>query len=318
MIEDMRIRQIVKSWLKDLRQIYEQKPFQVQFYNVWDGQAHDDYYWYQFIKSKALLNSNKKVAFFSCFGDRSLIDKVKADVKIFLSGENLRDSHYAAYADNCLGNNNIDLSLGFDVFEHPRYIRFPIWMDYMFAPTSTVADIRRRCTELRFPNINDNRKFCCMVASHGADGLRQMMMDAISKISPVDSAGAYLHNDDSLVEVYSDDKKAYLKNYNFNICPENAVAYGYTTEKLFEAITAGCIPIYHGAEFADKEVINSEAIILWNRESCGKTITQIEELYSNPALLKEFMRQPRLKDTAEEYILDTFSTIENRLRTLLG
>lgn len=38
-----------------------------------------------------------------------------------------------------------------------------------------------------------------------------------------------------------------LKQYKFAICYENAIFPGYITEKIFDALFAGCIPVYLGA-----------------------------------------------------------------------
>lgn len=307
-----------KDWQNCMRQLRSQRKYQVRFYNVWDGQTHDEMYWYRFLQSKGLLNTDKKIAFFSCFGPRKIIDYDKSDVKVFLSGENLKGYHYAPFADHYLGSKDMDLALGLEVFEDKRYIRFPLWIDSMFPPESSEADIRAKCAALRFPSVEGKKKFCCMVASNAADGLRDEMFDALSKIARVDSAGKHLHNDDSLKEEFGDVKIDYMKQYYFNICPENTSAYGYTTEKLLESISAGCIPVYWGAELADKEVINEDAIIFWDRKERGeKALKQIKELYANPKLLEEFLAQPRLKPTAEKYILDTFATIENKFRELI-
>jgi hypothetical protein len=42
-------------------------------------------------------------------------------------------------------------------------------------------------------------------------------------------------------------KHAVMKQYKFAICYENAVFPGYITEKMFDALFAGCIPVYLGA-----------------------------------------------------------------------
>jgi hypothetical protein len=42
-------------------------------------------------------------------------------------------------------------------------------------------------------------------------------------------------------------KHAVLRQYKFAICYENAVFPGYVTEKIFDALFAGCIPVYLGA-----------------------------------------------------------------------
>ena len=313
-----KIYTICNLYIRNREQLRKQLAYPIQFYNCWD-QPNEKMYWQQFIEAKHLLPKNKTIAIFSVFGDRSLIRKVKTDVKIFYSAENLERPDFSQYTDHALGEPGIDLAMGHEVLENPRYIRFPLWMDYMFDADMNAVQIREKCKQLRFPDIQNKHRFCCMVASNSADGLRNEMFNAISQIAHVDSAGRYLHNDDSLQEKYANNKQDYIKNYYFNICPENTSAYGYTTEKLFEAISCGCIPIYWGAEFADKAVINEAAVIRWNREDNGASaIRQIRELYTNPKLLKEFLSQSRLLPTAEECILDTFLTIESKLRTIIG
>lgn len=301
--------------------IRSQRSNQVQFYNMWVDFERSNAYWERYLKFNGLLDAGKSIAVFSCIGPRYLIDLVHTDVKVFYTGENLKRTMLNEYADYTLRNPSVDFAMGFEVFEDTRYVRFPLWMEYMFAPEFTEDDICVKCEQLRFPNTPtpDARKFCCMVASNAADGLRNEMFDALSKIAHVDSAGELLHNDDSLKDKFGDVKIEYMKQYAFNICPENSSAYGYTTEKLFESIAAGCIPVYWGAELADKAVINEDAVIFWDRKNKGKeAIKRIAELYANPKLLEEFLKQPRLKSTAEEYVLDTFATVESKLRAIIN
>lgn len=313
-----RIAHNMTLYKRQFKEIAEQSSYEVQFYNCWD-QPNEQMYWNQFITSRHLLPEGKKVAVFSVFGDRAIIDKVHTDVKIFYSAENLKRIIFADYADHALGNPSIDLAMGFEVFEDPRYIRFPLWMDYVFPADSSSEDIRRICKQLRYPKVDGKDKFCCMIASNSADGLRKEMFEQISNIAKVDSAGRYLHNDDSLQTEFGDNKRAYMQKYALNICPENTSAYGYTTEKVFEAISMGCIPIYWGAEFADKAVINENAIIRWDRKDGGQSALKlVQELVNNPNQLQEFLAQPRLLPTAEEYIIDVYSTIETKLKVILN
>ncbi|WP_312361907.1 glycosyltransferase family 10 domain-containing protein [Ensifer sp.] len=45
-----------------------------------------------------------------------------------------------------------------------------------------------------------------------------------------------------------DDKQSVMSNYRFNLCYENARSpRGYVTEKVFDALRAGCVPVYWGA-----------------------------------------------------------------------
>lgn len=51
-----------------------------------------------------------------------------------------------------------------------------------------------------------------------------------------------------------DDKLATLRNYRFTITLENTCASGYVTEKIFDSIFAGSIPLYLGAPDIEKYV----------------------------------------------------------------
>jgi hypothetical protein len=49
-------------------------------------------------------------------------------------------------------------------------------------------------------------------------------------------------------------KNAILQKYRFSICYENATFPGYVTEKIFDSLFAGCVPVYLGAPDIASEV----------------------------------------------------------------
>ena len=55
------------------------------------------------------------------------------------------------------------------------------------------------------------------------------------------------------------------KPVKYNICPENSSTKGYCTEKLFEALQAGCIPIYSGHGIPT--VLNKNKIIFYREDA---------------------------------------------------
>lgn len=60
--------------------------------------------------------------------------------------------------------------------------------------------------------------------------------------------------DDFFTTLYrgvAEDKLDTLSNYLFCFCPENFRSPGYITEKPFDALFAGCVPIYLGAQDAE-------------------------------------------------------------------
>ncbi len=315
-------KNIGKTYLKDRRLLKEKEARQIQFYNFWPHKDDDKLSFARFIRTRHLLDSypNGKVAVFSVFGSRNIIKMSDADVKIFYTIENLKRSDFIKYADHGLGVKSVDLALGLEQFESDRYLRFPFWLLYhtLFQPEFTKEEILERCKALRYPDISQKSKFASLVAGAAWDGLREQMVAELNNIFHVNCAGRVLHNDDSLATDFHDNKVDYLKQFQFSICPENHNLAGYVSEKCFEAHLSGCIPIYWGGYGCpEKDVLNQDAIIFWDRESNGKeAIATIRDLYEHPNLWKEFASQPRLADTAEEFILDSYLTLEKRLERI--
>lgn len=49
-------------------------------------------------------------------------------------------------------------------------------------------------------------------------------------------------------------KRAILKQYKFSLCYENSIFPGYLTEKIFDALFAGCVPVYLGDPEVGKSI----------------------------------------------------------------
>ena len=73
----------------------------------------------------------------------------------------------------------------------------------------------------------------------------------------------YWKNRRTLMSIYRgtcDSKYEVLSRYKFSLCFENMAMQGYVTEKIFDCLYAGTIPIYLGATDID-DLISSEAFI---------------------------------------------------------
>ena len=289
---------------------------QIQFWN-WLG-CMSPVWMHDFIAKRGLLrDSGKRIAMCSVFGEREVLDRVDADVRVFFSGENLHRPRHAQYADHMLsGKHPFDLGLGFDVFEEAHYLRFPLWLVYMFKPDATEEDIINRCEQLRHPVVAGKDKFCALISRTDLNGVRAALHQAISGLGSIDCPGALFHNDDSLIEDYQDDKVAYLRQYLFNICPENTVSYGYTTEKLFQSIAAGCIPVYWGSDCLD--IVNPSIVLSWNRNDDGQILVdRMADLMNDKQLYADFTSQDWLVPNAAEFVIDKFAELESRLKRLI-
>lgn len=295
------------------------KQYNVRFYNFWK-QNITDMWFYRFIQARHLLNdSTKKVCFYSTFGNRNIIHLTRGNINVFFTGENLKSNEHCTYADHLLLENQLHLALGFELFEDNRYLRFPLWIMYMFSPESHDEDIKRKCDELNHPGMGNHTKFASHISRGDILGLRQNMCNMLSQIDRVDCAGKMMHNCDDLWKVFNDDKTKFLSEYKFNICPENSNCEGYVTEKVFQAIEAGCIPVYWGSfNHPEPEVLNHNAIIFWNKDGDNiHSIETIRELHHSSKLYEEFIHQNRLAAGAAEYVINKFNELESKLRNLI-
>lgn len=291
----------------------------VCFWNWWEDEAYDELWLNQFVRNTGLLDkATKPIHFCSLFGKREVLQYVDGP-KVFVTGENVHLPYHYTYADGLLREEKCALSLGFDAFDDDRYLRFPLWMMSVFEPTTDEKQIKERCEQLRYPEIGDRKKFAALVARYDWSGTRSQIYEAIKHVAPIGCPSAVLHNDEELLTKYNDDKLEYLKQFAFNICPENSNAYGYVTEKVFQAIAAGCIPIYWGSyNMPEIGILNQDAIIRWNMNGDNtENVKLIEDLWAHPKRLEEFLSQPRLLPEADDKLVLLFNELRTRLERIV-
>jgi len=306
-------REDYRVWKSYYEQYSAQRDRSLRVYNWWQ-QPLDEIWLCRFIKSNHLLPDDKILNIVSVFGRKDITRYLKEGATVFFTGENIH-YRFEEYADYCLKNNRAQLGLGFDEFESDNYLRFPLWLIYMFSPEMSEVDIRKRCEELRFPQIGNRTLFASMIARYDWFGNRMEICSSLENIAPVSCPSMVNHNDDTLKTIYHDDKAAYLQQFAFNICPENTNSGGYVTEKIFEAISSGCIPIYWGSyNHPEPEIINPEAVIYWDKNGDNaKNLKIIEDLWTHKNLLDEFLHQPRLLHSAEDIITARFDALKSKL-----
>lgn len=301
------------------------------YYNWWNKQPADEIWFTTFLQKRGYIAHYPKASFvfFSSLGNQNLL---QLDTfihpcphnrkRIYFNGENNHYPGFAPYLHNLLDHKAIDLSLGFDYTDDPRYMRFPLWILEMFPPESTEQDIKRICEQLSHQQWDTSvrSRFCALVSGNrgtndpGAQR-RTRLVEKLNTIATVDCAGKLLHNTDELKERFNDNKAEFLKQYKFYICPENASEEGYVTEKVFHAIGSGCIPIYWGAKSnPEPDVLNHDAILFWNLDGDNSGLMrQIEELQNNPTRYREFFEQPRLKPDAWQVVAGYFERMEEHI-----
>ena len=243
----------------------------------------------------------------------------KHALRIFFTGEDVH-IRYRKFESYCL--NSVDLALGFDYEEDvlsDSYIRYPLWLCYFFGFSLNKDEIRKQVLLFNVGKPRFDTR-ACLVASHDDMGIRGKMVRLIRDGGiEVCCGGNFMHNDDSLKSKFSDDKIAYLSNFLFNICPENVSVKGYTTEKIFQAFRAGCIPVYYGTEgHPEPSVINSNSVIIYNGENDSDVVLKMKALINDEKFRTHFLSQNRLLvDEAVEYIYERNYLLRNKYEQIL-
>ncbi|MDO4707275.1 MAG: glycosyltransferase family 10 [Porphyromonadaceae bacterium] len=215
----------------------------LKFHN-WLEEAPENNWFYRFCTHRGIEGPLK---FFAVFGHPILAHFISGR-KVFFSGENLHGL-WGKYNHFRRNEHLYDLVLGFDPLGDSRHMRFPLWIQYLVAPEDSLEDIRAkiaRINDIANRTNPERTKFACIMARHDGSGIRSQLGDLLGQVAPITYPGKFRNNTDELKTKYNDNKKKYLRNFRFNICPENSITLGYITEKLFEAIISGCIPIYWG------------------------------------------------------------------------
>ena len=276
------------------------------------------------------------VIFSSSFGSYWLLKIILGAVKapsVFFSEENLatlkKYREYKTYLDG-----QPTLAMGFDYCSAENYRRFPLWLMYIFSPEfsvkASVDDIQERLNQMEKQSRCLKSKFTAMVASH--DGYaskkkvfgclentsRSFIAQKVSSIDFVHCPGRLMHNDDSLKKDYNDDKISYLNQFLFNICAENASVKGYVTEKIFQAIEGGTIPIYWGGNNPEPGILNQQRIIFWNKDQIEDVLEKIKKLYFDMDTRKTFIEQPVFIDGAAKKIHHYFELLRSDLDMILA
>ena len=270
---------------------------------------------------------------FGSFWLLKIILRTYEQPSVFFSGENISSlkkyRDYRSYLDDLPS-----LALGFDYDNKENYKRFPLWLLYLFPASfvanASVTDIQKRLEQMEQQSFLPKTKFAAMVASHAGycstrkiDGdsfmvSRTLITQQIEYINPVHCPGKLLHNDESLLEKFKDNKKEYLKQFQFNICSENSSSPGYVTEKLFESFEAGAIPIYWGDENPEPHILNHERILFWrNSADNSEVIDRVKNLYLSKTERQKFFTIPIFKNTAAMEIYAYFQILNTKLIELL-
>jgi hypothetical protein len=253
----------------------------VKFVDFWPGYNPENHFILKLLRSRyeVELCESPDYLFFSTFGDSHYNYNC---VKILYIGENLAPDF-----------NVCDYAIGFDHLEFgDRYLRLPLYLvrkEFELFPREKNV----------LPETVLNRGFCSIVVSNAryADPLRERFFRLLSEYKKVDSGGMLWNNVGGSVP----NKLDFVAKYKFNIAFENSSVYGYTTEKIMDAMVANSLPIYWGNKAVGKDFNKKSFLDANDFPSLEALVERVVELDSNDEMYLQMLQEPWILD---EHIFD--------------
>lgn len=183
------------------------------------------------------------------------------------------------------------------------------------------------------PNFQETKdKFCCFVVRNPIGWERLEFFDLLNSYKKVDSLGRVKRNVNFSIVPYrpysNDFNNQYLRHlstYKFMICFEHEYQPYFLTEKLYNAMRAGVIPIYFGTNECLK-VFNSESFIFVEykntvdeqREEFRRAMEKVIELDQDDEKYQQMLNQPYVLDVDQknEEFASRINLIKERILNL--
>ena len=210
-----------------------------------------------------------------------------------------------------------DYVIGCDHLSYPlRYLRIPPY--FIRGNSDEIMSAAREKHLLPAEFFSEKDRFCAFLVSavqNDCSG-RGNFFRALCKRKHVDSGGRYLNN---MGGVQPDDKQAFLRSYRFNIAFENTIMDGYVTEKISEALAAGCIPIYRGSPSVELDFNPGSFINVADFSSFEECIDYVLYVDEHPEVYESIIRTPAFKDDQQldriyrQKVIDFFQQIFSNL-----
>lgn len=296
----------------------------------------DNYWLERFIEYNFPNTKLDKFCFCSVDGKRPDLKKYSDKIKIFFTIENLENIikhdkcvadksaniyRWLAYAKKHYSDymiKDVNLSLAFADIQNNNYLRFPYWLITLFPPEVTYQDIKNKVIEINKLKSNAKRE-CVCINRHDVFGQRQKICDDVSCVLDITYAGKWRNNTNELWQQYNNGKYKYMNLFKFNICPENMDAAGYCTEKIFDSLRCGCIPIYAGClNNPEPEIINHDFVIFCDLDGDNyEQIKLVDKLNKDDNYYQKFMMQSKLNADAADYIAEYFERLKLKVKELI-
>lgn len=257
-------------------------------------------------------HNNPDILISSCMGNINIIDKIQSNIKIFFYGENL--NRYPPYNNIELLKSKFDIIIGFKYTDKINKIfRLPLWLCYYpyYNITNDKDNIITYLEKSHKNNIHNKVNKCSLIARHDRGGQRTVLYNEMCKYIDVLCPSKFKKNCNNIGNG-NKAKFEFIKNYVYNICPENSAFEGYHTEKIFNALEAGTIPIYWAINEPEKDILNkSKYCFIKNINDNNEVKAKIKYLIENNNI---YLKENIFNNNAKNIIYNYYNDIVNEIK----
>jgi hypothetical protein len=214
----------------------------------------------------------------------------------------------------------MECEVNYPHFKDPSFMKvFDLIMSYRMDSDIVTTYFHHGLSKLlRGPvrDKTDKKDVCAFISSPFHESGRLEYLAALMKHLTVHSYGKVLHNKKLENDTGRSSKMDTIPRYKFTIAFENAVAKDYVTEKFYDPLIAGSVPIYLGApnieDFApgDQCYIN---VVDWDSpESLARymmAVLQDEKLYQSYFLWRSEPFRPAFERLLKQQNVHPFTSL---------
>ncbi|MEO0796459.1 MAG: glycosyltransferase family 10 [Verrucomicrobiota bacterium] len=217
---------------------------------------------------------------------------------------------YVAIEDRVPNFRACDYAFTFREMADPRNLRLPFYVTVGQGAEPLIRGDAAEEAELR----GERRRFCAFVVSNvnaRRTARRRSFFEKLHAARHVDSGGKALNNVGGPVA----DKHAFISGARFCLSLENYAMRGYTTEKLYQAMAARCIPIYWGNPDVAEDFNPASFINISDFDSDAAAVEYVLEVDRDPDLQAKYHEAPFFPDNEptkyfrDDYLLPQLETI---------
>jgi hypothetical protein len=163
------------------------------------------------------------------------------------------------------------------------------------------------------PSVRKRPNFCAMLVGNMEPECvapRQEIYNELSKnIDVVSGFGLAFQNR------FEGNKIELLTRFKANCCYENSIHRGYTTEKILDAIFAGCLPIYSGDPEYSKIDFNQKRFL--NRQDYSSTaefVKEVKSVMEDKFEFDDIINQPMFTDNQIPNLDGIYQFLEDKIK----